>query len=118
MADNAPNARYRAFVAKFRKVCHKYSIYTTIAGCMFTLIVWSSGWHNIWGIGAALSALWGIAYFYLCHKKDVSPLKGVIVKNKFYNFLLTEGVFGYFYVFTWVQLIIIFWTSLQGILYY
>lgn len=84
------------------------SLATTIAGFIFTAITWSSGWHSIWGVGAVLSAAWGVAYFYLCHKRGISPFKGTIVENKFLNFFLTEFVFSYFYIFTWVQLSIMF----------
>lgn len=116
--DNAPNIRYRNFVAKTRRNSQLFSVYITSISFVFTLLVWSSGWHSMWGIGAALSAMWGIGYLYLCYKKKISPLKGEISENKLKNFFLTEVVFSYFYVFTWVQLATLIWPALQGILYY
>lgn len=83
------------------------SVYVTVSGFAFSLIMWSSGWHSVWGIGAAISAAWGVIYLYLCNKRAVSPFQGCIVNNKFWNYILTEGVFGYLYVFTWAQLLII-----------
>lgn len=93
------------------------SIYTTLLSFVFTLIMWSSGWHSIWGIIAALFAFWGIVYFYLCHKNNVSPFEGKISENSVYNYIFVYLVFLYLYIFTWVQLVIIAWPFLDGILY-
>lgn len=76
------------------------------------MFIWTSGWHSIWGIGAALCAIWTVVYSYMCYRENISPLKGRVFENKVYNFILTEGVFSYLYAFTWVQLLIIIFPTL------
>jgi hypothetical protein len=89
----------------------KLSVYVTVACFVFTLFfIKDTGWSSIWGLVAAIASSWYLVYLYQCKKKGISPLDKRIVKNEFYNFLLTDVPFIYLYVFTWVQLVIIAFT--------
>lgn len=89
-----------------KRKAQKFSIFVTLISLVYTMFLFypESGWSSAWGAIAIASGVWGVIYIYKCRKKKVSPLDGVIVANKFYNFMLTEVPFCYLYVFTWFQL--------------